>query len=79
VSETAGNPLGGREQGGGNTGQFGMDIDMKSHILGWQDGTLHALITERAGTDLSKGKIGNLLTVQQIYGAVQTTRITQLS
>ena len=79
VSETTGKLVGGREQGGAYTGQFGMGIDMERHILGWQDGTLHALITERADSDLSQDKIGNLLTVQEIYGAGQTTRITQLS
>jgi porin len=79
VSEAAGNPVGGLEQGGAEAGEFGFGIDMKSDILGWEGGTFHSLITERAGSNLSKAKIGNLLTVQEIYGDGQTTRITQLS
>lgn len=79
VNETAGNPVGGLEQGGASTGELGFGIDMKTDVLGWQGGTFHSLITERAGSSLSKDKIGNLLTVQEIYGDGQTTRITQLS
>ena len=79
VSETAGNPVGGLEQGGAYTGEAGLGIDIKSGILGWDGGTFHALITERAGSNLSKDKIGNILTVQEVYGDGQTTRITQLS
>jgi porin len=79
VSETAGNPVGGLEQGGGYADEFGIGIDVKSNILGWDGGTFHSLITERAGSDLSKDKIGNILTVQEIYGDGQTVRITQLS
>jgi porin len=79
VSEVAGNPVGGAEQGGAYTGEFGIAADISSRILGYEGGTLHALITERAGSDLSKDKIGNILTVQEIYGDGQTVRITQLS
>jgi porin len=79
VSETAGNPVGGAEQGGAYADEFGLGADISSKLLGWDGGTLHSLITERAGSDLSKDKIGNLLTVQEIYGDGQTVRITQLS
>jgi porin len=79
VSETAGNPVGGLEQGGAYSDEFGIGVDIKSDLFGWQGGTLHALITERAGSSLSKDKIGNILTVQEIYGDGQTVRITQLS
>jgi porin len=79
VSEVAGNPAGGLEQGGAYADEFGLGIDVKSTVFGWDGGTFHSLTTERAGSDLSKDKIGNLLTVQEIYGDGQTTRITQLS
>lgn len=79
VSEVAGNPVGGLEQGGAYADEFGLGIDVKSDILGWDGGTFHSLITERAGSSLSKDKIGNILTVQEIYGDGQTVRITQLS
>lgn len=79
VNETSGNPVGGREQGGASTGEFMVGADMDSQMLGWQDGTLHLTITERAGSSLSKDKIDNVLTVQEIYGDGQTTRLTELS
>jgi porin len=79
VAEVAGNPVGGLEQGGAYTHEFGIGADISSQLLGWAGGTLHALITERAGSSLSKDKIGNILTVQEIYGDGQTVRITQFS
>ncbi len=79
VSEVAGNPAGGLEQGGAYADEFGIGLDVKSTLFGWDGGTFHGLINERAGSDLSKDKIGNLLTVQEIYGDGQTVRITQLS
>ena len=79
VSEVAGNPVGGAEQGGAYAHEIGLGADISSSLLGYEGGTLHALITERAGSDLSKDKIGNILTVQEIYGDGQTVRITQFS
>jgi porin len=79
VGEAAGNPVGGVEQGGAYADEFGLGADISSKLFGWNGGTVHALITERAGSDLSKDKIGNILTVQEIYGDGQTVRITQLS
>ena len=79
VAEIAGNPVGGLEQGGAYAHEFGLGADISSTLLGYEGGTLHALVTERAGSSLSKDKIGNILTVQEIYGDGQTVRITQLS
>ena len=79
VNETSGNPVGGREQGGASTGEVMLGLDIDSHILGWDGGTFHGTLTERAGSSLSKDKIGNILTVQEIYGDGQTIRLTELS
>jgi porin len=79
VNEISGNPVGGREQGGASTGEVMLGTDIDSQILGWQGGTFHLTLTERAGSSLSKDKIGNVLTVQEIYGDGQTVRLTELS
>jgi porin len=79
VSEVSGNPVGGVEQGGAYAHEIMLGADIDSTLAGWNGGTLHAIITERAGSSLSKDKIGNILTVQEIYGDGQTVRITQLS
>ncbi len=79
VNETSGNPVGGREQGGASTGELMVGADVDSKLLGWEDGTFHFTVTERAGSSLSKDKIGNVLTVQEIYGDGQTVRLTELS
>jgi porin len=79
VNEAAGNPVGGREQGGADTGEVMLGADLDSRVIGRQDGTFHLTITERAGSSLSKDKTGNILTVQEIYGDGQTVRLTELS
>ncbi len=79
VGEASGNPVGGRSQGGGYAQEIHFGFDLDSKLLGWDGGTFHALITQRAGSSVSKNDIGNLLTVQEIYGDGQTVRITELS
>ncbi len=79
VSETSGNPVGGREQGGAYTGEVMFGVDVDSRLAGWNGGTFHLTITDRTGSSLSKDKIGNILTVQEIYGDGQTLRLTELS
>ena len=79
VGEASGNPVGGRSQGGGYAQELHVGVDLDSKLLGWDGGTFHALITQRVGSSISKNNIGNLLTVQEIYGDGQTVRITELS
>ncbi len=79
VSEISGNPVGGYNQGGAYAHEFMVSADLDSRLLGWLGGTFHLQITERAGSSLSKDKIHNILTVQEIYGDGQTVRLTQLS
>jgi porin len=79
VAEAAGNPVGGHEQGGAYTGEVMLGADMDSKVLGWAGGTFHLTLTERAGSSLSQGKIGNILTVQEVYGGGQTVRLSELS
>jgi porin len=79
VGEAAGNPVGGRSQGGAYAQEIHFGADLDSSALGWDGGTLHVLITQRVGASLSKNDIGNLLTVQEIYGDGETVRITALA
>jgi porin len=79
VNEASGNPVGGREQGGADTGEVMLGADVDSKVLGWEGGTFHLTLTERAGSSLSKDKIDNILTVQEIYGDGQTVRLTEMS
>ncbi len=79
VNEAAANPVGGRKQGAQDTGEIMVGADVDSHLLGWDGGTFHLTVTERAGSSLSKNYIGNILTVQEIYGDGQTLRLTELS
>lgn len=79
VNEAAANPVGGRKQGAQDTGEIMVGADVDSHLVGWDGGTFHLTVTERAGSSLSKNYVGNILTVQEIYGDGQTLRLTELS
>jgi porin len=87
VTETAANlsgglPLGGTayERGTAVSSEFGFgfDLDFAKLYAGSNAGTLHFLLTTRFGSNLSSQAIGNLASVEEIYGDGQTTRITFL-
>jgi porin len=85
VTEAAANASGGFPLGGTSYARgtaissefgFGFDADLSklAHIN--DAGTLHFLLTTRFGSNLSSEAVGNLSSVQEIYGDGQTTRIT---
>ncbi len=87
VSEAAANlsggvPLGGtaHERGTALSSEFGFgfDADFGKIYAGSGAGILHFLLTTRFGSNLSAEAIGNLASVEEIYGDGQTTRITYL-
>ena len=80
TSESAANPIGGIRQGTAYTGQilFGIDADL-GRLAGIDGGSLHTLVTQRHGRGLSNDFIGNSTSVQEIFGAGQTSRLTLLS
>lgn len=80
TSESAANPIGGIRQGTAYTGQllFGIDADL-GRLAGIDGGSLHTLVTQRHGRSLSNDFIGNSTSVQEIFGAGQTSRLTLLS
>ena len=57
---------------------FGFDADFNKIVAGSGAGILHFLLTTRFGSNLSSQAIGNVVSVQEIYGDGQTTRITYL-
>jgi porin len=57
---------------------FGFDLDFDKLYQGSGAGILHFFLTTRFGSNLSSQAIGNLASVEEIYGDGQTTRITFL-
>ena len=76
----AGNPVGGMRQGFTYTDSLNLAIDFDfQKLFAWKGGALHFTFTNRDGSSLSQGYIGNIFTVQQIYGPTETYRLTQLT
>ena len=70
----AGNPVGGQRQGFTYTDSLNLAIDFDFHkLFAWKGGALHFTFTNRDGTSLSQSYIGNIFTVQQIYGPLRRT------
>jgi porin len=87
TSEAAANLTGGLPLGGNAVARgtalssefgFGFDADFGKLSAGSGAGILHFLLTTRFGSNLSSQAIGNLASVEEIYGDGQTTRITFL-
>jgi porin len=87
VTESAANLSGGLPIGGNARERatavssefgFGFDADFNKIYAGSGAGILHFLLTTRFGSNLSSEAIGNLASVEEIYGDGQTTRITFL-
>ena len=87
VDEAAANSSGGLPLGGtahqrgtalSSEFGFGFDLDFDKLYAGSGAGILHFLLTTRFGSNLSSQAIGNLASVEEIYGDGQTTRITFL-
>ncbi len=87
VTESAANlsgglPLGGTsyQRGTGLSSElgFGFDLDFRKLTGSSGAGILHFLMTTRFGSNVSSEAIGNISSVEEIYGDGQTTRITFL-
>ncbi len=76
----AGNPVGGLEQGFTYTDSLNLAIDVDfEKLVSWKGGGFHFKFTNRDGTSLTKSYIGNIFTVQQIYGPTETYRLTEMT
>jgi porin len=79
VGEAAANPTGGLQRGTAFAGEFMLGADIDFAKLTGAGGTLHVTLTEREGSSLSTNTIGNIFTVQEIYGDGLTPRLTEFS
>ena len=79
VTDALGNPTGGREQGFTGAHNLGLDLlfDLEK-LAGLRGGLFHFSLSERFGTSLSREFIGNVFTVQQVFGG-QTYRVVNLA
>lgn len=80
ISEFAANPVGGLAQGAAYAHQVdaGADLDL-ARLAGIAGASLHVTFTERTGYSLSQSFIGNIISVQEIYGAGQDVRLAELA
>lgn len=80
VTESAANPIGGKRQAIRYTQQvdFGADLDL-NRLVGLSHGTVQITFTDRAGRSLSADAIGNQFAVQELYGAGQNFRLSELN
>jgi porin len=80
INEFAGNTSGGLSQGGRNAGEFNFGADLNLGRMGLDPGgSIHITFTQRYGYSLSQQVIGNLVSVQEIYGTGQNFRLAELS
>jgi porin len=79
-SETAGNPSGGNDQAVRYTQQldFGVVLDL-GRLADIDGGRIQIVLTDRAGRSLTNDAIGNIFSVQQLYGAGQNLRLAELN
>ena len=79
VTDALGNPTGGREQGFTGAHNLGLDLlfDLEK-LARLQGGLLLFSMSERFGTSLSTDYIGNVFTVQQVFGG-ETLRVVNLA
>jgi porin len=80
VSEFAGNPAGGLQQGTALASELMLGTDINFGQLDHDGaGTMHFTFTAREGSSLSSNAIGNVLPVQEIFGDGLTPRLTEFS
>jgi porin len=80
VSEFAGNPNGGIQQGTALASELMLGADVNfGKLMNSGAGTLHFTFTTRVGSSLSANAIGNVIPVQEIFGDGLTSRITEFS
>jgi porin len=79
VMEPAFNPSGGRQRGG--TYLHNVDLSGLFHLdklIGLPNSDFLVTFSQRSGRGLTQDKIGNAISVQQIYGGGQTYRLVQM-
>ncbi len=79
VSDALGNPIGGMRKGFRGANNLGLDLrfDLEK-LFGLEGGSFELSFSERFGSSLSQEDIGNVFTVQQVYGG-QTYRLVDMA
>jgi porin len=79
VMDALGNPTGGLQQGFRQASNLGLDVrfDLET-LFGLAGGSFLISFSERFGSSLSKEDIGNVFTVQQVFGG-QTYRLVDVA
>jgi porin len=78
VTEPAGNPIGGLKQSFTYLHNFGFGIQLDlDKIFSIPGATFLVTISQRSGSGLTQEAIGNAISVQQIFGGGQTSRLVQ--
>lgn len=79
VTDAAGNPSGGMQQGFRAATNLGVDLRFDlARLLRLQGGSLEFSMSERFGSSLSQEDIGNIFNVQQVFGG-QTFRVVNVA
>jgi porin len=69
VTNIAGNPVGGKDQGVTHADNLGLDLLFNlDKLIGLNGGSFLVSMSQRSGSSLSKEYIGNVFTVQQVFG-----------
>src|SRR5277367_1286929 len=79
VADIAGNPTGGKSQGVAYSDNIGLDLlfDLNK-IIGLEGGSFLVSMSQRSGSSLSAERVGNVFTIQQVYGG-QTFHLINLA
>jgi porin len=79
VMDALGNPTGGMQQGFTQASNLGVDLrfDLQK-LVGLDGGSIDISFSERFGSSLSREDIGNVFTVQQVFGG-QTYRLVNVA
>ena len=79
VTDIAGNVLGGKSQGVTHADNLGLDLlfDLDK-LVGLPGGSFLASVSQRSGSSLSHEHVGNVFTIQQVYGG-QTFHLIDLA
>ena len=71
------NPIGGKSQGFGYAGSYGLSVNIDLTPAGWKGFSFFSSAVWRTGTSLSQRKIDNQFPVQQVFGS-QTVKLNEL-
>jgi porin len=79
VTDIAGNVTGGKNQGVTHADNLGLDVVFDlDKLAGIEGGSFLASVSQRSGNSLSKEHVGNVFTIQQVYGG-QTFHLIDLA